>query len=248
MAKKKLFVKILATLTALSLIFCTLFSLTACAEYDWQEQDNFEIGYCKKINDAFLGEYFWHGHIGEDMDIVLPDTYNSAPVTALGGYCGLGVPTPFQIHFIGTDDLEKELFGDVDGTWLYINCKINSNTQEEVIADVKAQLERYYDISKGFEIKDVVFNLYIGSNLQKIELISSENVSDRIKTLTFIVNDENEVLSVCAYSFVITVNEQNEYFYSDELGRMYYKENNNLVECFLYHNRDEFPASSLPLN
>ena len=109
-------------------------------------------------------------------------------------------------------------------------------------------MERYYDISKGFEIKDVVFNLYIGSNLQKIELISSENVSDRIKTLTFIVNDENEVLSVCAYSFVITVNEQNEYFYSDELGRMYYKENNNLVECFLYHNRDEFPASSLPLN
>ena len=55
MAKKKRFVKILATLTALSLIFCTLCSLTACAEYDWQEQDNFEIGYCKKINDAFLG-------------------------------------------------------------------------------------------------------------------------------------------------------------------------------------------------
>lgn len=248
MIKRKRFITKIASLLAVLLMLCPLFTLTACAEYDWQKEGDFEIGYCEKINDAFLGEYYWRGHLGEDMDIVLPDTYNGASVTALGGYCGLGVPTPFTIHFVGTDDLKKELFGDAEGKWHDINREITGNTQDEVYAEVKAQLERYHDITKDFEIKDLVFNLHIGSNLQKIELIRGEYGSDIITELTFLDNEEDEVLSVYAFSFVVTVDEKNEYFYSDDLGRMYYKENNKLVDCFLYHNRESFPEYSLPQN
>ena len=245
--RKRLITKI-ASLLAVLLLVCPVLTLTACADYDWYEEGDFEIGYSEKVNDAFVGEYVWRGHLGEDMDIVLPNTYNGAPVTALGGYCGLGVPTPFRIHFAGTDDFIKELFGDAEGNRLAINCDFYSNTQEEVYADLKAQLEPRYDTSKEFEFKDFTFNLHIGPNLQKIELISGEYVAGSIKELRILANEENEVITVCAFSFVITVDEGNEYFYSDDLGRMYYKENNNLVTCFLYHNREAFPENSLPLN
>ena len=248
MFKRKRFVKTLTLLLAFSLIFCSLFTLSACTTYDsyWEEDESILFGYSEYKNEAFIGEYFWRGHLGEDMDIVIPNTYKGAPLTALGGYYGTGVPTPFQIYFEGTDDLKKELFGDVDGKWSSIHNKIG-NTQDEVYADVKAELERYYEITNDFEVKDVVFNLHIGSNLQRIELISSIYVSDMIKEITFLMNDdESEVLSVCAFSFEITVDKENKYFYSDGLGRMYYKETNNLVDCFLYHNRETFPEHSLP--
>ena len=249
MFKRKRFVKILTSLLTFSLIFCSLFTLSACTTYDsyWEEDENILFGYSEYKNEAFIGEYFWRGHLEEDMDIVIPNTYKGAPLTALGGYHGIGVPTPFQIYFEGTDDLKKELFGDVDGKWSSIHNKIG-NTQEEVYADVKAELERYYEITNDFEIKDVVFNLHIGSNLQRIELIRGMYVSDMIKEVTCLMNDdESEVLAVRAFSFVITVDEQNEYFYSDDLGRMYNKEDNTLVNWFLYHSRDTFPEHSLPL-
>ena len=245
MIKKRFIIKI-TSLLAVLLSACSLFTLTACADYDWYEEGDFEIGYSEKVNDAFVGAYFWRGHLGEDMTIDLPNTYNGAPVTALGGYCGLGVPTPFTIYFEGTDDFIKELFGDTEGTRIAISCGYSSNTQEEVLSDLKKNLGKKYDTSKEFEFKDFVFNLRIGSNLQKIELVSGTYVSDRIKELKVLVNEENEVLTVCAFSFEITVDEENEYFYSDDLGRMYYKENNNLVENFLYHNRETFPEHSLP--
>ncbi|MDE7087211.1 MAG: PD-(D/E)XK nuclease family protein, partial [Clostridia bacterium] len=247
MIKRKHFIAKIISLLAVVLMFCSLCTLTACTTYDsfWEEDESILFGYSEYKNEAYIGEYFWRGHIGEDMDIVIPNTSKGAPLTALGGYYGIGVPTPFEIHFVGTDDLKKELFGDVQGRWS--SDEITGNTQEEVHTDVKAELERYYEITNDFEIQDVVFNLHIGSNLQRIELISSTHVSDMIKEITFLMNDdESEVLSVRAFSFVITVDEENEYFYSDDLGRMYYKENNNLVDCFLYHNRETFPENSLP--
>lgn len=247
MIKRKRFAKILTSLLAFSLIFCSLFTLSACTTYTsyWEEDGGILFGYSEYKNEAFIGDYFWRGHLGEDMDIVLPNTYKDAPVTALGGYHGTGVPTPFAIHFEGTDDLNKELFGDVDGKYHSINREIKGNTQDEIYSEVKAQLEYYHDITKDFEIKDVVFNLHIGSNLQKIELMRGEYTKDKTQELKFLENEEDELITVYAFCFEITVDKENKYFYSDELGRMYDKETNNLVQCFLYHNRNTFPEHSL---
>ena len=245
--RKSLIIKIISLLAVL-LLGLSAFTLTACADYDWFEEGDFEIGYSEKVNDAFAGAYIWRGHLGVDTDIVVPNTYNGAPVTALGGYCGLGVPTPFTIRFAGSDDFIKELFGDAEGTRIAISCGYYSNTQEEVLSDLKKELGTKYDTSKEFEFKEFTFNLHIGSNLQKIELISGEYVADRIKELKILANGQNEVITVCAFSFMITVDKENEYFYSDGLGRMYYKETDYLVENFLYHNREAFPENSLPLN
>lgn len=233
--------KIITSFLAVLLIFCSLFTFVGCAEYDWCQEGDFEIGYCEKTNDAFLGTYVWRGHLGEDMDIVLPNTYNGAPITALGGYCGLGVPTPFGIYFAGTDDFDSELCGDSEASLWSFYCDYYVNTQAKVYANLKDRLERYYETAKDFEIVDLVFNLHIGSNLKEIVEIQD----NEMKCLILNETDENEVFTVYAFSFFITVDENNKYFYSDDLGRMYFKENNKLVKYFLYHNRESFPEHSL---
>lgn len=234
----KNFIKKITSLLAVVTAFCLLSTLTACTTYSSELEGDWEIGYSEFKNDAFISEYMWRGHLGEDMDIVLPNTYNGAPVTTLGGYIGTGYPCPFTIDFFRESALRDELFGE-DTSCDYFNSGMNITTQEEVDACVKDYLEKY-DISE-LEIEDIVFNLRIGSNLQKIE-----NVYDRpVKYFTYAKTEEDEVVTVYALSFEITVDEDNAYFYSDELGRMYYRENNRLVELFLYHNRDEFPQRSL---
>lgn len=246
MTKRKHFAKILSALLALSLILCSLFTLTACTGYEGElEKDDTKslcFGYNKRKNDAFISEYHWHGHLGEDMDIVLPNTYKGAPVTALGGYVGIGAPNPFMLDFFEESDLEKELFGEVDNIH-GDNVALDINTQDEVCDSVKADFE-YYHITKEFEVVDIVFNLHIGSNLQKIDIGHWGGV----KHFVYANNEADENVTVYALSFVAIVDEQNEYFYSDDLGRMYYKENNKLVNYFLYHNRETFPERSLPQN
>lgn len=239
MIKKKRFLKILTSLVALSLVLCSLFTLTACTTYTSELEENYKIGYSEFKKDAFIIEYRWRGHLGEDMDIVLPNTYKDLPVTTLGGYIGTGYPCPFVINFFEESDLDNELFGELRRSDTM--CSFGTNTQEKVYDSVKSDLE-YLGIAKEFEIKDIVFNLHIGSNLQKFEDVHGLTA----KYLSFADNEEEEIITVYAFSFIVTVDEQNEYFYSDDLGRMYYKESNNLVDFFLYHNRDSFPEHSLP--
>lgn len=231
--------KVITTFLAILLILCSLFTLTACHEYHSVHEEDYRVGYCEELNDAFLGIFYWRGHLGEDMDIYLPDTYNGAPITALGGYIGIGAPSPFRINFWEKSNLEEELFGGVSH-WRSIGCEYHINTQNEVYDEVKAQLKKYYRIEKEFEIQDVVFNLHVGANLNRLEDTWC------CKDVYFVDSEDDEILTVYAFSFVIIVDEQNEYFYSDELGRMYYKESGNIVEEFLYHNRADFPEGSLP--
>ena len=239
MIKRKKFVKILTSLLAFSLMLCSLFTLAGCSLYDYGLEEYYMIGYSEFNKDAFIGQYCWHGKLGEDMDITLPDTYNGFPVTTLGGYVGTGSPCPFRIDFFEKSDLDNELFGELRRS--NTSCSFGTNTQEEVYDSVKSDLE-YLGIAKEFEIKDLVFNLHIGANLQKFEDVHGLTA----KYLSFADNEEEEIITVYAFSFIVTVDENNKYFYSDDLGRMYNKEDNTLVNWFLYHNRETFPEHSLP--
>ena len=232
--------KVITIFLAILLILCSLCTLAACdSTYDMFVEEYFEMGYSEKLNKAFVANCYWGGQLDEDMDIFLPNTYKGAPVTALGGFTGTGYPNRFRIDFYSKSTLKQDLFGNATHFATHY-CELDINLQDEIEDNIESWLLKY-DITK-FEIKDVTFNLHIGSNLQEIKLIGRTS----LKEFLFILDEEKEVTTVFAFSFIIIVDEQNENFYSDELGRMYYKESGKLVNNFLYHNRDTFPEGSLP--
>lgn len=246
--------KVITSLLAIFLILCSLCTLTACEDfyysiftwetYDLFDEDGFSIAYSERFNDAWVYDFYWNGQVEQGIYIYVPNTYKGAPVTALGGY--RGGPHGFDICFYDQNDhtvdssLFKYLFGDKNYTFYYGDFE--TNTQNEVYDRMKTYLDEVYSFVKEIEIQDVVVNLQIGSNLQKLECIAGHV----LKNFYFIPDIANEVITVYAISFVITVDEQNEYFYSDDLGRMYHKETGELVTEFLYHNRETFPEGSLP--
>lgn len=136
MMKRKRSIKRITSVLAASLIVCSLFTLTACTTYDYGDAEDYMIGYSEFNHDAFIGECFWRGNFGEDMEIVLPDEYNGFPVTRLGGYVGTGYPCPFRIDFFEKSDLDEKLFGDERRS--NSSCSLHANTQEEVYADKKS--------------------------------------------------------------------------------------------------------------
>ncbi len=105
--------------------------------------------------------------------------------------------------------------------------------------------------SESVEIKDdLVFNLHIGANLRELGEPLEQAVgsigSDRSFRIFIYYKDEAQTYQAYAVSLFVTVDENNRYFYSDELGRMYYKDTNKLVDAFFYRNRESFPENSLP--
>ena len=224
-------------------IACSLFTLAACnSTYEHYLEEDFQMGYSEKRNEAFVGRYYWSGS-PDDLDIVIPNTYKGAPVTQMGGYTGLGVPSHFELYYSQADMFSQFGLENYFNSW---HTKLSSNTAEEVRAAIEEGFTYYRenfdrDIEhENFEIVDIVFNLYIGSNLQEICKISWNTFRN------LLIFQEEETVTVYAISVMVTVDEQNEWFYSDDLGRMYYKESGTLVNYFLYHNRETFPENSLP--
>ena len=242
--------KVATMFLAIILMACSFCTLTACdTTYDTFVEDGYEMGYSEELNEAFAYRFYWNGQVEYGIDIVIPNTYKGAPVTALGGFTGIGYPCGFDIYFCdqyeggANSNLYQYLFGDKDYHYAG-NCKYWTNTQEDVYNEIVDYLGRYdFANTSGFDVVDVVINLHFGSNLQRIECADGFG----LKYYCFEPDEDNNVTTVYAFSYVVTVDEQNEYFYSDELGRMYYKENDELVKEFLYHNRDTFPEGSIQL-
>ena len=214
--------RIISILFILTLLLSTLVS---CSDgYERYEENGFEIAYNAEKKDAVLGVYTWNGDIN-NMDIVIPNTYKDAAVTSLGGYVvnsrGIyfaieGAPQNFTSSFLIDKNLKNK--NDIDNY-------------------VKERMEKE-DVN--YTVEELVFNIKIGSNLKKIGYAhDAEFHMGHIRIL-----ESGDAIAYIV-SFKIEVDPQNEYFYSDELGRMYSRENNKLVTTFLYHNRDSFPEHSL---
>lgn len=91
--------------------------------------------------------------------------------------------------------------------------------------------------SESVEIKDdLVFNLHIGANLRELGEPLEQAVgsigSDRSFRIFIYYKDEAQTYQAYAISFYVTAEEKNRYFYSDESGRMYYKDTDKLVDAF----------------
>ena len=227
--------KIATTFLAIVFILCSLLTFTACEDlyyaffpretYERYEEGNWEIAYSERFNDAVVGTYYWSGDF-DDMDIVIPDTYRGAPVTAWGG------------PVLNTRGLQADI------EWRNLNSKWHSlylqklNTEEEI----KEDITKRFPSAKEIEIIDLTFNLYFGANLKEFEF---DQEFEPMKQLLFYW-DGDEKAVVYVQCFNVTVDEANPTYYSDELGRLFYKDTNKLVPYIIYHNRDDFPEGSLP--
>ena len=91
----------------LSVLIC--FTFSGCSMlFDYQSEaiNNFDIGYSKILNEAFVSSYNWDG-TEDTMNIVIPEEYRGIPITSLGGYFGRGVPCAFGVDL--TESYQKSL-------------------------------------------------------------------------------------------------------------------------------------------
>lgn len=193
---------------ALLMALVMLLALCACTYCYEAEEGSFSIMYGSYLpirlernpDGACVYMYSWDGD-ESNMDIVIPDEYNSQTIKKLGGYYGKGAPTPFSID---------------DTSWMGIHDD-NEDTHSTGVVGVP------YDMLDGYS--DIVyhdFNLYIGKNVDGIigNPCAMVYTVDGVKT---------------AYCPRVTVycDEDNDTFYAQN-GRLYYRENNELVEEFIY--------------
>jgi len=62
---------------AIPLLIVVVFSFASCClfyDYECNATDNFDIGYSKLLNQAFLSDYNWDG-TEKGMNIVIPEEY-----------------------------------------------------------------------------------------------------------------------------------------------------------------------------
>lgn len=171
----------------LSIFICLTFSgCSLLFEYQTDAIDNFDIGYSKVLNEAFVSSYNWDG-TDETKNIVIPEEYNGEKITALGGYFGRGVPCAFGV------DLPDSYLNDL--------CdEVNQWVCSDIYEDVGSVDTVYLN-----------FNLHISENIEQIQI----HTLDRVYNGTYFNGDYNsKIIVVLLYN--ITCDEDNKTFYAKE--------------------------------
>lgn len=142
------------------------------------------------------------------MNIILPEKYNNATITGLGGYCGRGVPSPFEIF--PTKEARAALCDSATG-WSGVYHT--------------ATLENY-------NIEYLRFHLHITEYIKELENFSAGEI-------ILAEHEENGEIKYNVYVLTcfVTCDENNKVFYAKD-GKLYYKEDNTLVEDIVYEDFD----------
>lgn len=167
------------------------------------EIDGFRIVINKTSNCCFVGRYNCTEY-AENLEITIPDDHEGMPIKRIGGYYGRGVPAPFSISLV-------DLYMNAPEGNKY-NAVFNGNINE-------------FKIIEDYTVKDVVFNLNIGKNIEIIEFVAMDEYYPHI-------NDDG---SITFYHSVVNINcsDENKCFYSKE-GKLYNKITNELISDFAY--------------
>lgn len=128
------------------------------------EYNGFGIEVNKLANCCFVSGYTCTEYT-EGMEITIPDDYNGIPIKRVGGFSGIGAPSPFGI------DLSQ----------LYMNAPEGSEFD---------MIWRYPDdeLSVAYTIENVVFQLNIGKNIEEIDFVFMDDYYPHINedgTVTF---------------------------------------------------------------
>lgn len=70
--------------------------ISCSMNYSCGSADEWTYGYSDKLNNCFLGTYYWDGN-KDTMQIDIPERFNGYDVTKLGGFTGRGLPMSFNI-------------------------------------------------------------------------------------------------------------------------------------------------------
>lgn len=128
------------------------------------EYNGFGIDVNKLANCCFVSGYTCTEYT-EGMEITIPDDYNGIPIKRVGGFSGIGAPSPFRI------DLSQ----------VYMNAPEGSEFD---------MIWRYPDdeLSVAYTIENVVFQLHIGKNIEEIDFVFMDDYYPHIDedgTVTF---------------------------------------------------------------
>ena len=196
---KKLFVAFLCFITCLSLTGCSLL-------FDYQNDaiDNFDIGYSKVLNEAFVSSYNWDG-TDDTKKIVIPEEYNGIKINALGGYYGRGVPCAFGV------DLPDSYLNDL--------CdEVNQWVCSDIYEDVESVDTIYLN-----------FDLHISKNIEQI----TEHTLNCFYEGTYFDGEDYHSKIIVVLLYNITCDEGNKTFYAKD-GKLFYRQNDELVSDILY--------------
>lgn len=201
--------------------------------------DGLAIHYGELSGYAFAGEYEIEEPCRE-ITINVPDSYEGHPVKQLGGYFGMGVPTPFGVYFS------------------YQHFYHSYYSFESDIIDISYNLP---DESRWVSASDAVIlpmtvTVNIGPNVSAIGgpnapgTAPASDSDDRPLRGTGLYMSidcaDEKVFYIPAYYF--NCSEENTTFYSKN-GRLYFREDDRLVEYFAYWDGEVFellPMSEQP--
>ncbi len=199
---KKLLAVILSTLLTFSLCGCSLLY-----EYVHHAVGSFDIGYSKALKEAFFASYNWDGTT-DGMNIILPEYYNKAKITGLGGNTGRGLPSGFVIIF--SDATKEELCSNAT-QWSYTNHTANIENPN---------------------VQFLSFQLHISKNIDEITNISMGGI-----VLAEYEENGEMIYNVYVLTCRVTCDENNEIFYAKD-GKLYYRKNDALIEGIVYEDFD----------
>lgn len=195
---------------AIVLSICLAFCLFGCSldevplfYSDSAEVDGFHVDVNKISNCCFVGVYNCTEYT-ENLEITIPDDYDGIPIKRIGGYSGIGAPSPFSISLAD----------------LYMNAPEDSEYNGIFCGDINE-----FEILEDYVIEDVVFNLNIGKNIKVIEFVNMDEYYPHI-------NDDGSITFY--HSVVnINCSDKNKHFYSKD-GKLYDKKTDELISDFAY--------------
>ena len=180
--------KTVAFLLLVSFILC----LSACdldgVAYFYSyagEYNGFGIDVNKLANCCFVSGYTCTEYT-EGMEITIPDDYNGIPIKRIGGFSGIGAPSPFGI------DLSQ----------LYMNAPEGSRYQS-----IFADHPDLFNIADEYTVEEVVFQLHIGKNIEVVDFIMNDYYPH--------INEDGSIIFYHPVVY-ITCSEENTTFYSKD--------------------------------
>lgn len=150
--------RLLRSFAAVSVLLVLLIVLSGCTGF-YGKNDGLSGCLSVRVSDwktrAFAAEYYWDGFTSaETLTIDIPDEYKGTPVTALGGYIGTGVPTPFTVVPSTNSQLELD----------HADFVVLSQLEDDTVINYE----------------EIYFTVNIGKNLNNIVLASRGSIPIRM--------------------------------------------------------------------
>lgn len=195
---------------ALVTMLFVILSLSGCVMEDISllygnriTENGFEIAKNNAANCCYVGSYTCSQY-KINYEIIIPDEYDGAPITRIGGRYGRsGFPVPFYI------DISEQ----------FMNAPDDSPYNIVYYGEVNN-----FNITVPHTVQELTFILNIGKNIKTIEIIENPYFPH--------INEDCSI-TLFHPVFYINCSAENKHFYSEN-GKLYDKNSNEIITVFDY--------------